>query len=104
MTETTRLAALLLLGAATALLGEKAAMACTVAVEEVITEHYRRQAESLGDDETELRDVIEEFRADEDEHRQTALDHGAKEAPGYLLLSEAVKRGSRLAIWLSERL
>ena len=32
------------LGAATALLGERAAMACTVAVEEVIDEHYRAQA------------------------------------------------------------
>ncbi len=92
------------LGAATALLGEKAAMACTAAVEEVITEHYDKQAEHLGDDEAELRDLISEFRADEESHRQTALDHGADEAPAHMLLSQVVKQGSRLAIWLSERI
>lgn len=92
------------LGAATALLGEKAAMACTAAVEEVITEHYDRQTECLGDDEAELRAIIEEFRADEEQHRQTALEHGAEDAPAHMLLTEVIKRGSRLAIWLSERL
>jgi len=92
------------LGAATALLGEKAAMACTVAVEEVIDEHYARQAEALGDREPELRAVIEEFRREEVEHRDIGLAHGARETPLYGLLSEAVKAGSRLAIWLSTRL
>jgi ubiquinone biosynthesis monooxygenase Coq7 len=92
------------LGAATALLGEKAAMACTVAVEEVIDEHYRAQAESLGDSEPDLKAVIEEFRADELEHRDTGLLHGAEDAPGYGVLSQAIKAGSRLAIWLSTRL
>ncbi len=42
------------LGAASALLGERAAMACTVAVEEVIGEHYADQAMRLGEDEAEL--------------------------------------------------
>ncbi len=91
------------LGATTALLGEKAAMACTVAVEDVIDEHYANQLEALGDDETELREIITEFRDDELAHRDTGLAHGAEEAPGYPLLSTAVKGGSRLAIWLSER-
>ncbi len=92
------------LGAGTALLGERAAMACTVAVEEVIDGHYRRQAERLGEDEAELKAVIEEFRADEVAHRDQALARGARQAPGYRLLSAGVKAGSRLAIWLSERL
>ncbi len=94
------------LGAATAMLGEKAAMACTVAVEEVIDEHYAAQLRLLGEDEdeAELRAVIEDFRADEAEHRETGLAHGAEDAPGYPLLSAAVKTGSRLAIWLSERI
>ncbi len=92
------------LGAGTALLGEKAAHACTVAVEETIDEHYRRQAERLGDDEAELRDTIERFRADEIAHRDEALERGALEAPGYEALTSAIKAGSRLAIWLSERL
>jgi len=91
------------LGAATALMGERAAMACTVAVEEVIDEHYREQAEALGDSEPALRQTIEEFRADEGEHRETALAHGARETLGYDLLSGVVKAGSRLAIWLSTR-
>jgi ubiquinone biosynthesis monooxygenase Coq7 len=91
------------LGAATALLGEKAAMACTVAVEEVIDEHYAWQIERLGEDEAELSAALEDFRADELEHRDTGLAHGAGEVPGYEALSAAIKTGSRLAIWLSER-
>ena len=92
------------LGAASALLGEKAAMACTVAVEEVIDEHYRQQTEALGDREPALKEVIEEFRADELEHRDLGLAHGAAHAPAHDLLTAAVKTGSRLAIWLSTRI
>ena len=92
------------LGAGTALLGERAAMAATVAVEEVIDEHYRAQAERLGEAEPELRDKILAFRDDELAHRDAALAAGAEETPGYDLLSAAIKAGSRLAIWLSTRL
>ena len=92
------------LGAASALLGERAAMACTVAVEEVIETHYASQAERLGDDEAALRRTLEEFGADEARHRETGLAHGAEQAPGYEALAAAVKRGTRLAIWLSERI
>ncbi|HYN38148.1 MAG TPA: demethoxyubiquinone hydroxylase family protein [Rhodospirillales bacterium] len=92
------------LGAATALLGAKAAMACTVAVEEVIDEHYARQVAELGDDEAELRDLCARYRQDEVEHGETALAHGAREAPGYKALTGAVKAGSRAAIWLAERI
>ncbi len=93
------------LGAGTALLGARAAMACTVAIEETIDEHYAGQAAALEDlpEEAELKAVVEEFRADELEHRDTALAHGAEGAPGYPVLSAAIKAGSRLAIWLSER-
>jgi len=92
------------LGAASALLGERGAMACTVAVEEVIDEHYRRQAENLGEDEAPLRTMIEEFRADELAHRDLALAHDARTAPAHDLLTAAVKAGSRIAIWLSTRI
>jgi len=92
------------LGAATALMGERAAMACTVAIEEVIDEHYAGQTAALGDDEAPLRATIEDFRQDELEHRDTALDAGAAEAPAYPVLNAAIKAGSRLAIWLSERI
>jgi 3-demethoxyubiquinol 3-hydroxylase len=91
------------LGAATALLGERAAMACTVAVEEVIDEHYASQATALGSDEPELKAVIEEFRQDELAHRDEGLAHGATSTPGYEILTGAIKGASRLAIWLSSR-
>jgi ubiquinone biosynthesis monooxygenase Coq7 len=85
-------------------MGPRAAMACTVAVEEVIDEHYREQAERLGAAESGLKSTIEEFRMEELEHRDTALDHGAERAVGYLVLSALVKSGSRMAIWLSTRI
>ena len=91
------------LGAATALMGERAAMACTEAIEEVIDRHYAEQSAALGEDEAELRATIDEFRADEIEHRDLAVAHEARGAPGYDLLTRAVKTGSRLAIWLSIR-
>jgi ubiquinone biosynthesis monooxygenase Coq7 len=91
------------LGAATAALGRKAAMACTAAVEEVIDEHYAGQISQLGDEDADLRDQLETFRRDEVQHREAALAHGAEGAPAYRLLSGAIKTGSRLAIWLSER-
>lgn len=92
------------LGAASALLGERAAMACTVAVEEVIEEHYAGQARYLGDDEAGLRAEIETFRAEELAHRDTGIAHDALQAPGYELLSGAVKTASKIAIWLSSRI
>jgi ubiquinone biosynthesis monooxygenase Coq7 len=92
------------LGAATALMGEKAAMACTAAVEEVIDEHYARQAQALRGADPALKSVVEEFRKDEAEHRARALDAGAEETPGYRLLTAAIKTGCRLAIRLSARL
>ena len=92
------------LGAVTALLGEKSAMACTAAVEEVIDEHYAGQIERLGDADPELKKTVETFRADEIAHRDTALAHGAEEAPAYRLLSGAIKAGCRLAIALSTKI
>lgn len=91
------------LGAATALLGEKAAMACTAAVEEVIDEHYAHQIARLDHDPA-LKNAIAGFREDEIAHRDEAIHHGAEDAPGYKILSEAIKAGCRLAIKLSERL
>ena len=92
------------LGAATALMGERTAMACTVAIEEVIDGHYDRQADGLADSDPELAETIRAARADELAHRDTALAHEAAEAPAYELISAAVKTGARLAIWLSERI
>jgi len=87
------------LGAATGLLGEKAAMACTVAVEEIIDQHYEKQLNRLGDHNPDLSELIYACQQDEREHRDIALETGAS----YPLLSSAIKTASRLAIWLSER-
>jgi ubiquinone biosynthesis monooxygenase Coq7 len=92
------------LGAATAALGEKAAFACTAAVEEVIDGHYAQQIEALKDKDPALKATVEDFRADEAAHRDTALAQGAEQAPGYKLLSETIKAGCRIAIKLSERI
>ncbi len=91
------------LGAVTALLGERATMACTIAVEEVIDEHYHDQAERLAGEEPELAKTILAFRAEEIAHRDIAIAQGPGETAGYDLLSAAIRTGSRLAIWLSTR-
>jgi 3-demethoxyubiquinol 3-hydroxylase len=91
------------LGAATALMGEKAAMACTAAVEEVIDQHYAQQIERIDHDD-DLKGKIAKFRDEEIAHRDEALAHGAEEAPAYRLLSATIRAGCRLAIRLSEKL
>ncbi len=91
------------LGAGTALLGKDAAMACTVAVEDVIDEHYRKQSDQLGDD-PELQGIVDKFREEELEHRQIALDEGAKNTPGYRVLTGGIRAATKLAIRLSTRI
>ncbi len=90
------------MGAATALLGEKAAMACTVAVESVIDEHYAAQEARL-EDEPELKSIVSKFRADEKEHHDIALEQGAESSPLYQMLTTAIVYKTKLAIWLSTR-
>lgn len=94
-----------LLGAATALLGEKAAHACTIAVEEVIADHYQNQLNQLPDHQyPDLKNTIAQFRAEEIEHKDHAIAEGGLDAPGYDAITAAVKFISRTAIWLSERI
>ena len=92
------------LGAATALMGPKAAMACTAAIETEIDNHYGHQLDELAGSDPELCDLITQARADEVEHRATALASGAEQAPVYPLLSGAIRLGCRLAIRISERI
>ena len=92
------------LGAATALISEKAALACTDAVETEIDRHYGQQLAELGEDDPELAADIMEFRADELEHRDSARAAGAADALGYPLLTAAIRAGCRVAIALSRRI
>ncbi|QKX01987.1 demethoxyubiquinone hydroxylase family protein [Wolbachia endosymbiont of Cruorifilaria tuberocauda] len=88
------------LGVATAIMGEKAAMACTAAVEEVIEKHYKEQVLHLEDDE--LRETINKFRDEELEHRNIAIKYNAKDVFGYNVLSSFIKTGCKVAIYLSK--
>ena len=92
------------LGAATALMSEKAALACTDAIETEIDRHYSRQLDELGDTDPELSADIAEFRAEELEHRDTAREAGATGAFGYPVLTAAIRAGCRVAIELSKRI
>jgi len=91
------------LGAATALIGPKAAMACTAAIETEIDEHYGEQLDALGTQDPELSEAITDFRAEEVEHRDAAIAHGAESAPGYPLLFGMIRLGCRAAIGLTKR-
>ncbi len=93
------------LGAATALMGEKAAMACTAAVETEIDAHYAAQLDELEQSgaDADLQKTIEKFRADEAAHKQTAIDQGAQEAPAYELMTKIIRFGCRSAIAVSEK-
>jgi ubiquinone biosynthesis monooxygenase Coq7 len=90
------------LGVGAALIGEKAAEACTEAVETVIEDHYARQIAELEGRDDDLAGELAAFRADELAHRDNAASHGAREAPMYGLFSFVVRTGCRAAIKISE--
>ena len=91
------------LGASTALMGEKAAMACTVAVEKVIGEHYEEQLSLLEDDHEDLKKTISKFRDDELEHHDIGIEHDAESAPGYKIMSKVIEFGCKTAIAISKK-
>lgn len=95
-----------MLGAGTALLGKEAAMACTVAVETVIVDHYNDQLRVLMEDpniDKEILETITNFRNEEQEHHDTGIDHGAEQAPFYKAMTEVIKAGCKAAIAISKK-
>ena len=92
------------LGVVTAAMGPKAAMACTIAVEEVIGEHYQKQADILGEDERYLHAIVERFRDEELEHRDIAVEHDGRQAPAYGLIKAIIQTGCRAAIKVAEKI
>ncbi len=92
------------LGAGTALIGEKAAHACTEAVETVIEDHYAGQIAELETREPALAAALSKFRDDELAHRDQAVEEGAREAPGYPVLAAVIRAGCRAAIKISEKI
>jgi ubiquinone biosynthesis monooxygenase Coq7 len=94
------------LGAATALMGKEAAMACTVAVEEVIEEHYQEQIDELEKHSKEkpLLDKIKQFQKEEAEHKNIGIENDAMNSPAFTILTTCIKKASKCAIWLSKRI
>jgi 3-demethoxyubiquinol 3-hydroxylase len=97
------------LGAGTALLGKEAAMACTVAVEEVISDHYNNQLRELLEDNsdekyTEVLKIIKQFRDEEMEHHDIGLENDAEKSSIYKPLTETIKAGCKAAVWVAERI
>tara|TARA_B110000438_G_scaffold10825_1_gene10854 strand:- start:648 stop:1223 length:576 start_codon:yes stop_codon:yes gene_type:complete len=92
------------LGASTALMGEKAAMACTVAVEKVIGEHYQEQIDLLENDQKKLKSTIKKFAADELEHHDIGIAHDAESTPGYKILTKVIEIGCKTAIAISKKI
>ena len=92
------------LGAGTAFMGEKAAHACTEAVESVIEQHYAGQIAELADRDPDLAAELSGFRDEELAHRDHAIADGARDAPGHALLAAVIGAGCRMAIKLSEKI
>lgn len=94
------------LGVVTAKMGRPAAMACTVAVETVIAEHYDGQLKALKNNpkEKKLRAAIKKFKAEEEEHHEIGLSNAAEQAAGYALLTRLIKSGTRLAIAVAKKI
>ena len=92
------------LGVATAMMGEKAAMACTVAVEKVIGEHYHKQLSLLKEDHKKLKATIKKFAQDELEHHDIGIAHDAEKTPGYSILTKFIEIGCKAAIAVSKKI
>ena len=92
------------LGVGTALIGEKAAHACTEAVEDVIEAHYAGQIAELEGRAPALAAELAQFRGEELAHRDEAVAAGAHDAPGYGLLAGVIRAGCKVAIAISEKI
>lgn len=95
------------LGFIPALMGPRAAMAVTEAVEKVIVEHYDSQLRELVADDPkaheELIKVISQFRDDEQDHHDCAIDNEAKKAPAYKIVNTIVENICKIAVKVAEK-
>jgi len=98
------------LGFCTALISPKAAMVCTVAVEEVIDKHYQDQidflqktsnANTIND---EISTKIKQFQSEELEHRDTAYHYQAKQFIGFNPLYNFIQAITKVAINISKKI
>ncbi|MGY9025716.1 MAG: demethoxyubiquinone hydroxylase family protein [Candidatus Pelagibacterales bacterium] len=92
------------IGISTAIMGPKAAYACTEAVEEVIVEHYQKQIDMLEGVEPELQAKIKKFQKDEEGHKQAAINMGSHQAIGYSVLRKFIRKTTQTAVYLAEKI
>ncbi|MGX6960912.1 MAG: demethoxyubiquinone hydroxylase family protein [Rickettsia endosymbiont of Pentastiridius leporinus] len=95
-----------LLGCVSAKIGTKTSMLVTQSVEEVIEKHYKQQIDYLNDRniEPELLENITQFRLDEIEHKDTAIENDSEQAIFATITSNLVKVICRIAIILSKKI
>ena len=67
-------------------------------------EYQGKQAEELEEILTLLRNVLMEFRDDELEHLDTAVEHDSQQAPAHALLAAVVEYGCKVAIEIAKRI
>uniref|UniRef100_A0A0N4ZPL5 5-demethoxyubiquinone hydroxylase, mitochondrial n=1 Tax=Parastrongyloides trichosuri TaxID=131310 RepID=A0A0N4ZPL5_PARTI len=96
------------LGAGTAMISKEAAMACTIAVEELIVQHYNEQIKELVSDDPalhkDLLKTISKFRDEELEHHDTGIEYDGLKTPGYDILKGVIQGGCKAAIWITEKI
>ena len=92
------------LGFGSALLGKKAAMLCTISVEEVIDDHYQSQLKKIGDDQKDLKEKIEKFKMNKVDHKNIAYESGTTNKGLYSIMDKVIRTGSRIAITVSEKI
>ena len=92
------------LGVVTAILGKKATMACTEAVEEVIINHYDSQSNYLKGKDNKLSKLTKKFCAEEKEHLISAKNHDTGNDFFHKFLKKSIKVISKTAIKISEKI
>jgi ubiquinone biosynthesis monooxygenase Coq7 len=92
------------LGAITALMGPKATLICTEAIEEVIEEHYQEQINTLPENEQDLKNKIIQFQQEEVEHQLFAKEKRGEASILHTALQRIIAGGCKIAIKLAKKI
>lgn len=72
--------------------------------QKLLQKHSGKEAEDFRDVLVLLRSVLVEFRDDELEHLDTAVEHDSQQAPAHALLAAVVEYGCKGAIKVAKRI
>lgn len=92
------------LGLITALLGERAVMACTRAVETVVNRHLQEQLAHLADSDPRAHAAVASIVRDELEHRDVASEHVGRDDALTRAIDAVVAAATEAVIWTGMRL